>query len=311
MGSSIDQALSRGVWELVRRQHGVIARRQLLELGLSAQAIQHRLDRGRLHRVERGVYAVGRPALTQRGRWMAAVLCCGSRAALSHGSAAALWGIGEEPAANTEVTVPFASPRRRAGVRVRRRPNLPDGDLTVHDGIPVTAIVRTFLDLATYLDRSRLERAINEADRIDLIDPVSLLEALDSRAGQRGVGPLRQVLGATAFRLTDSELERRFLKLVEAAGLAMPVTQVRLNGYKVDFYWPDLGLVVETDGLRYHRTPIQQARDRRRDQVQTAAGLTALRFTHRQVRFEASEVRETLRAVARRLAEGWMPKLAL
>lgn len=237
---------------------------------------------------------------------MAAVLSCGSRAVLSHGSAAALWGIGKEPAEDSEVTVPFVSPRRRRAVRVRRRPNLRERDFTVRDGIPVTALVRTLLDLATYLERSELERAVNEADRLDLIDPVALHDALDLYVGQRGVGALRQLLGADAFRLTDSELERRFLKIVESAELAIPVTGMRLNGYKVDFYWPDLGLVVETDGLRYHRTPTQQARDRRRDQAHAAAGLTTLRFTHRQVRFEGSEVRETLHAVARRLAEGWM-----
>ncbi len=85
----------------------------------------------------------------------------------------------------------------------------------------------------------------------------------------------------------------------------MPVTGKRLNGFKVNFYWPHIGLVVETDGLRYHRTPAQQARDKLRDQAHTAAGLTALRFTHEQVRFEARYVRETLRAVATRLEEGW------
>ncbi len=101
--------------------------------------------------------------------------------------------------------------------------------------------------------------------------------------------------------MTDSELERQFLPLARAAGLPLPLTQQPLNGFRVDFYWPDLGLVVETDGLRYHRTPSQQARDRLRDQAHAAVGLTPLRFTHAQVRFEPNHVRDTLAAVASRL----------
>jgi very-short-patch-repair endonuclease len=115
------------------------------------------------------------------------------------------------------------------------------------------------------------------------------------------VARLRTLLDAQTFRMTDSELERRFLPIVEGLGMGRPQTQVFLNGFRVDFFWPDLGLVVETDGLRYHRTPAQQARDRLRDQAHAAAGLTTLRFTHRQVRYEPRHVRRTLEAVADRL----------
>lgn len=274
-----------------------------MELGLSAQSIQHRLSKGRLHRIERGVYAVGRPDLTQRGRWMAAVLACGRGAALSFDSAAAFWGIRPARPGPIEIVVPVSSGRRRPPLVVHRRPRMHPKDVTVRDDIPVTSLVRTFIDIARRLDPARLERAVNEADRLDLIDPETLFAALDDYTGQPGVGKLRELLGRHTFRLTDSELERRFLRLIER--LPMPVTGKRLNGFKVDFYWPHLGLVVETDGLRYHRTPAQQARDKLRDQAHTAAGLTALRFTHEQVRFEARYVRETLRAVATRLEEGW------
>jgi Protein of unknown function (DUF559) len=116
------------------------------------------------------------------------------------------------------------------------------------------------------------------------------------------VGSLRSLLSDLTFRLTDSELERRFLRLAVTIGLPAPETGGWLNGFKTDFFWPELGLVVETDGLRYHRTPARQARDRRRDQAHAAAGLTSLRFTHAQVRFEPDQVREVLLAVARRLA---------
>lgn len=288
-------------WELAAEQHGVIARRQLLELGFSVRAIEHRLARGRLHRVERGVYSVGRPELSRLGRWAAAVLGCGPHAVLSHRSAAALWGIADERPDSIEVSMLVSSVRRRPGILLYVRPKLRSSDLTTSHGIAVTSPVRTLIDIARSLDRSRLERAVNDADRLQLTNPEALYEALDSHRGQRGVGPLRALLGERTFRLTDSELERRFLRLVDDAGLPIPVTGTRLNGFKVDFYWPQLALVVETDGLRYHRTPAQQARDRLRDQTHTAAGMTPLRFTHAQVRFEAAYVRRTLLAVARRL----------
>lgn len=276
MGSSTRQSFG-SAWRLAADQHGVVTHRQLRKLGLSGQAIQHRLGNGRLHRVERGVYAVGRPDLTRHGRWMAAVLGCGPRAALSHGSAAALWGIGEELRDWIEVSVPSVSPRERAGVRVRRRPKLRSIDVVVRDGISVTSPVLTLIDIARFLDDPHLERAINEADRLDLIDPEALVVALDDYPGQPGVGRLGKLLGQRAFRLTDSELERRFLPLVSRAELPVPLTRQHVNGFRVDFYWPQLRLVAETDGLRYHRTPAQQARDRVRDQAHTAAGFTHLR----------------------------------
>jgi predicted transcriptional regulator of viral defense system len=175
----------------------VVARWQLLGLGLSGRAIRHRLAVGRLHRVERGVYAVGRPGLTRHGMWMAAVLGAGPGAVLSHGSAAALWGIQAAARGRREVTVPTGSGRRRSGVVVHRRPGLLAADLTTRRGIPVTRVVRTLLDVACSLDARGLERAIDEADRLGLIDPEMLAAALERCAGQAGVGRLRAVLGGT------------------------------------------------------------------------------------------------------------------
>jgi very-short-patch-repair endonuclease len=234
---------------------------------------------------------------------MAAVLACGSEAALSHGSAAALWGIGLEKGAEVEVSIRSASGGRRPGIRVHRRPSLCDSSFSSRDGIPVTSVVQTLVDLAANPRNVRIERSVSEADRLDLIDPEALRSALADHRGQPGARRLQRILDRRTFRLTDSELERRFLDLVREAGLPAPLTRQRLNGFTVDFFWPQLGLVVETDGLRYHRTPIQQARDQRRDQAHTAAGLTALRFSHAQVCFESAEVRSTLLAVARRLTQ--------
>jgi very-short-patch-repair endonuclease len=231
---------------------------------------------------------------------MAAVLSCGPRAWLSHGSAATLWGIGAEEG-ETEVSVDASRAPTRSGRRVHRRADLTLTDLTVERNIPVTGLVRTLVDLAVRLDTSELETAINAADRRELIDPESLRAALQPLAGQPGVARLRCVLDRRTFVLTDSELERRFLPLARAAGLPPPRTQARLNGFRVDFYWPELGLVVETDGLRYHRTPAQQTRDRLRDQAHAAAGLVPLRFTHAQVRFDPGHVNSTLAETAARL----------
>lgn len=143
---------------------------------------------------------------------------------------------------------------------------------------------------------------INEADKYDLTNPPALRRALDKRAGETGVAKLRRILDRRTFRLTKEELERRFLPLGREAGLPVPLTGQWVNEFEVDFYWPDLGLVVETDGLRYHRTPAEQARDRLRDQAHTAAGLTQLRFTHEQVRYEPDYVRRVLAQTASRLA---------
>jgi very-short-patch-repair endonuclease len=289
-------------WALVTRQHGVVARRQLLELGFSPKAIKCAVAARRLHPLLAGVYAVGRPGVTREGRWFAALLSCGREAVLSHGSAAALWGIGAYERAEIEVSVPAGTVRRRPGIRAYRRAALHAGHVTRHLGIPITSPIQTLVDLAPRLSRSQAETAVNEADKLGLVSPDTLREALDAMAGKRGTRRLREILDRRTFRLTDSQLERLFLPLARRAGLAAPQTRRRLNGFRVDFYWPELGLVVETDGLRYHRTPAQQARDRLRDQAHTAAGMTPLRFTHEQVRYEAARVEAVLAAVAGRLA---------
>ncbi len=306
---------SEGAWALVKRQHGVLTRRQLLELGLSRSAIEHRLARGRLHRVGAGVYLVGRPESTREGRWMAAVLVCGPGAALSHVSAAALWGIGEERQGWTDVSVRGRFDGERADVRVRSRPSLPAEDIVERNDIPVTGLVRTLMDRACALlppgvrrgssahdwGTRSLERLIGEANKYDLIDPERLRAALEERRGQPGVRPLRALLDRDTFRLSDSDLEIFFGRVAKAAGLPVPETKQRINGYMVDFYFPELGLVVETDSLRYHRLALTQARDLRRDQRHTASGLTALRFSHYEIAHERRVVIAILRDTVRHL----------
>ncbi|HZA89271.1 MAG TPA: type IV toxin-antitoxin system AbiEi family antitoxin domain-containing protein [Solirubrobacterales bacterium] len=286
---------------MAKRQHGIVARTQLLALGFSSQSIKHRVAKGRLHSVRRGVYAVGRPEITRLGRWTAALLSCGPKAVLSHESAAALWQIATERPGRIDVSVPAPVDRRRPGIIVHRRVTLFAEDVTTLERIPVTTPVCTLVDIAGRLPRDRLEAAINEADKRGLTDPEALRSAIGGLTGRPGVAALREMLDRRTFTLTDSELERRFVPIAREAGLSLPQTQRQVNGFRVDFYWPDIGLVVETDGLRYHRTAAQQAKDRVRDQAQVAAGLTPLRFTHAQVRFESDHVRATLAAVAGRL----------
>jgi very-short-patch-repair endonuclease len=281
----------------------VIAHDQLARLGFSEKAIRHRIAIGRLHPLRRGVYAVGRREVSEKGRWMAAVLACGDSAVLSHSSAAALWRIGREQRGLVEVSLPSSSRRRHRDLRIHRRPSLhPERDLTREYGIPCTTPTQTLIDMSLRLDRSGVERMINEADKYNLTHPPQLREALEARAGEPGVAKLRHILDRRTFRLTKEELERRFLPLARQAGLPTPLTGQFVNEFEVDFYWPALGLVVETDGLRYHRTPAEQARDRLRDQTHTAAGLTPLRFTHEQVRYEPEHVLAILAQTASRLA---------
>jgi very-short-patch-repair endonuclease len=231
---------------------------------------------------------------------MAAVLACGPGAALSHASAAALWGFGSERGGLIEVSVPSGKRSRRAGIRVHRRALAVLGDVMVHEGIPLTSPVRTLIDQATGLGSMELERNVNEADKLNRVRADVLHESLENYHGQPGVARLRQLLDPLSFRLSDSELEQRMRRLVRASGLPAPETKARVNGYEVDFFWPALGIVLEADGLRYHRTASQQKRALERDQTHLAAGLWPLRFSHWQITRDSAHVEEVLRKTVAR-----------
>src|SRR3954471_8730131 len=285
-GAMAPEMQQRAFWALVRRQHGVVAQAQLLAVGLTVDAIRHRVERGRLYRVYRGVYVVGRPELTELGSFMAAVLSCGEGAALSHTSGAALWRM--LPARPGPIHVSTTCSRRgRRGIVLHRRQAL---EVTRHRGIPVTTPAATLIDIAGCCKRTVLEAAINEADKLDLIHPAALRRELEAAARQPGLAVLRALLDRHTYAMTDSVLERLFVPIARRSGLGTLRTQQHVNGHRVDFYCPELGLVVEADGGRHHRTPMQQTRDRRRDQAHTAAGLIALRFTHAQIAFEPAHV---------------------
>jgi very-short-patch-repair endonuclease len=301
MAWEIAQSMRAAAWALARRQHWVIMRRQLIALGFTARAIEHRLADGRLHRVHAGVYAVGRPTLTREGYFMAAVLACGEAAALSHQSAAELYEIRPRRHGPIEVSVPAGGTKpRRPGIEVHRRTSIDNS--TRRNGIPVTGPVDTLVDIALHLSEAQLERAVNEAVNRDLTDPDRLRAALTGMSPRPGMRVLARLLDRDTYEVTDTRLEQRLLRIAREAGLRRPQTQRHLGAGRVDFYWPELGLIVEADSLRYHRTPAQQAADRLRDQRHAALGLTTLRFTHWQVFRQPAHLRATLAAVAHRLA---------
>lgn len=295
----------------MRRQYGVVTRQQLLALGFHSRSIEHRVRTGRLHPLWRGVYAVGRDDIPREGWWMGAVLVCGADAVLSHRSAAAHWGFGTERSGRIDVSIRARHEARRVGIKARVRAALPAEALGTWRRIPVTLPAQTLVDLATELPDRWLERAVNEADKLDLIDPEALRTAVGGHAGQPGAPRLRTLLDRHTFRLSDSDLEVLFRRIVARTDLPLPETKAHVLGYEVDFHFPNLGLIVETDGLRYHRTPSQQAHAARRDQTHTAAGLRVLRFTHHQVKHEPGHVHSVLVRTAAQVHAGQPPSAGL
>ena len=287
-------------WDLIELQDGVISRRQLLAHGWSRHAIDRRIANGRLHTLHRGVYAVGRPQVSRKGRWWAAILASGDGAALSHGHGGALYRIRTEPTGPIHVSVPLTSRRSREGIALHPRLLLPP-EITTHEGVPVVTVAVVLVDAAAELRRGPLEACINEADVRGLITVATLRAEVAAMPQRPGRKTLAETIDRRTFTYTRSALERAFIPLALKAGLSRPVTRAIVNGFEVDFHWPDLRLVVETDGGAYHRTPAQQTADRRRDQAHTAAGLTHLRFTHSQIRWEPGYVVAMLATVARRL----------
>jgi very-short-patch-repair endonuclease len=258
---------------LADAQHGVVSRSQLLHAGFTSEDIDRRLRAGRLHRIHRGVYAVGHRVLTREGRWMAAVLACGRGAALSHATAAAAWDLRRNDGL-IHVTV-RGSRKAPRGVKLHRSPMLTPDETTTVRGIPVTGPARTIIDLARTLTADDLEPIVDLADERGLVDFQALRSAKPAS--------LKAVLLNYAPAPTRSELERRFLRLCRRHRITTPETNALIHGYLVDFVWRDRGLIVEVDGYRYHRAPSRFERDRERDVELAMKGWRTLRFTWRQV----------------------------
>jgi very-short-patch-repair endonuclease len=266
-------------------QHGVVATAQLLAIGYSRHQIDLRTHHAHLHRLRRGVYAVGHTRLTAKGRWMAAVLACGPDAVLSHRGGAALWDLRPAPSGLIDVTAP--SPRHRTGIRCHVSHVHPD-DRAIIDGIPVTAVPRLMLDLAEIMHPQRLRSTLEAAQHQQRLNFSSFTALFARHPGRHGLKPLTTALATLKDHApwTQSEFERRFLELVRDKRLPEPQVNVVVTGEVVDCYWPEQNLIVELDGWDTHNTKAQFTADRRRDTKHQIAGYRVVRLTYDRVKYQ-------------------------
>lgn len=266
-----DQLLAR----LAAAQHGVATTEQLENIGVTRNSVRRRVSSGTLHRLHRGVYAVGHLSIGFEGHWMAAVLASGEGAVLSHRSAAELWAILPRAQGPIHVTVPASSGRRsRRGLIIHRSRTLAPELTAFNAGVRVTTAARTLADLRPALDPELHDRATRKAIDLGLI----------SRS---------DVNSDTA--LTGSPLERKFLALCRRHRLPPPVVNARIGRYEVDFLWPEQRLIVETDGFEFHGFREAFERDREKDAYLQARGYRVLRTTDRQVRRDPRKVAKSVR----------------
>jgi hypothetical protein len=280
-------------------QHGVLSRAQLLDLGVGPDAIKHRVALGRLHRMHRGVYAVGHRALRREAWSMAAVLAAGPQAALSYRSAADLWGIRASSRARIEISVPR---HRRSTTRLEVHVvGMQPDEVTIERGIPVTTPARTLLDLAAIVSPQHLQAAFNEAEVRRLASPTSLDALLARYPGRRGTRALERVLDnhhKNGQTIPTSILERRFLTFLDASGLPRPATINRPSDHgELDATWPEQRLIVECDGFATHGTREAFERDRAKDRALQVAGWRVVRITWRQLTADADTLAAQLEAL--------------
>ncbi len=266
-------------------QHGVIATRQLRACGMSAQAIRVRVDRGGLHPVFRGLYAVGHAALTRTARFTAAVLVCGHEAVLAAYAAAAHLGLLRWEERDIDVLVPRSAGRGVAGIRARRS-RLDPEDVWVRDGIRVTSPARTILDVAASMASRPLRRMVRQAQAEQQVNVRQLLDVVRRCPRHRGAARLREII-ADGPTPTRSELEDLALDLLDGAGIPRPTVnaRLRLDGRVVvpDLLVEDRRLVVELDGGRWHADPLTRQDDADRQAILEAHGYLVLRVTWRQI----------------------------
>jgi very-short-patch-repair endonuclease len=263
--------------QLAAAQHGVLSIAQLIAAGISKHGAARRAKAGWLHRVHRGVYAVGHARLTEEGQWWAAILAVGEGAILSHLSAAARWDIRPQSSGPVHVTVPGRGGRaKRRGIAIHHSLTLTANDATLRRGIPVTSPARTIADLRRVLAPDHLDAAIRRAEilRLDI-----------------GAQPSFQ-----ADR-TKSELEQRFLRLCRRYRLPRPEVNAGVGRFEVDCLWRDHRIIVELDSYEFHGTRSAFEADRARDVELKLLGYEVVRFTWRQVKREPKRVAADLRTL--------------
>jgi len=276
--------------DLAHRQHGVVSVGQLHALGLSKSTIEKAVAAGRLHRLDRGVYAVGHTNLSLHGRCLAAVFACGPGAVLSHHSAAWLWGLARWVPAPFHVTGPVAR-RPRLPVRIHRTRRLADTDWTLVEEIPVSTVPRLLLDLAACIKPKSLDRLLERSEDLGLFDLRAVEELLAHTVGHRGHKRLRKATALyqpTSF--TRSQLERRFLELCVQTGLPRPRMNYVEEGFELDAYWPEHRFAVELDVFETHGTRAAFERDRKRQEDLLLAGIEITRVTGPRLEREPHEV---------------------
>lgn len=299
----------RAIAELAERQHGVVARRQLLALGLTESAIDRRLRAGRLHQLRDGVYALGHRLIPREGHWMTAVLASGSDAVLSHRSAAALWGIRPTSRSRIDVTVRHRS--RSSKAICRHISNVPTDERAEKDGIPATSVHRTIFDLAATEDVDALISMLREAEYLQRWDRLSLWHLLERYPRKRGARKVRAALERLKSEPPGRKrkgLEERFAPFLRHHHLPLP----RFNDwlvlgnrrYCVDCHWPGTGQIVELDGWQGHSTRSAFRSDRERDRKLRVAGYSATHLTWAQLDDEPAEIAADLRTLLTRTRRG-------
>jgi hypothetical protein len=286
---------------LAAHQHDMLARWELLALGVERGAIRARLAGKRLHPVHRAVYSLSPRVRTEAGAFIAAVLALGPDAVVARRGAGAHWGIRPSAGPRVEVISPRSLPRRSRIVPVRAL--LPDDEWTIHDGIPVTTVPRTILDLAAVLPRAQLEQCLERAEALRLRDTLSVADLLTRYPGARGSRKLRTILVDEAIGggITREELEAAFHLFVDECGFPKPEINAPLSigpdSFVADFLWRKARLIVELDGYATHGTRQAFERDRRRDRRLQAAGWRPIRVTWRHLHREREELSRDIAAM--------------
>lgn len=276
--------------ELGRRQHGAVARDQLLATGFSQSAIGRLIARGLLQQVHEGVYVIGPQRPSELARQYAALLAIRPNPLLSHITAAAHQDL-MRAGGIVHVSISTRVQRDLSGVIVHRPRRIDPEDIVRIDGMPMTSVPRTLLDLAQILPTSRLEKAVDAADRREVLDLTAVRGVMDRYCGHRGTRNLRRVLdGYVSTPDAEEGIEREFQLLMDELEILPPLRNVIVEGWLVDCWWPDARLVVELDSKGWHKTWRDHERDRKRDADLLRAGIASLRITYARLMSERLEV---------------------
>jgi very-short-patch-repair endonuclease len=303
--------------DLATRQHGVISTPQLLALGHAERTIHEWAEAGRLHRLHQGVYAVGHRRLSWHSRCWAAVLGAEANevdevvwpAVASHGSAAYLWGIYRYAPERIDVTAPMRRRAKREFV-VHFSSILAPEDRGQREGIPVTSVPRSLMDLAIRSQPQQLDRLLERIEELGLFDLHALQDVIDRAGGHRGRGRLRRALALyqpdPAF--TRSRFEKDFRQHVRRAGLPAPSMNFNAYGYELDAYWPDLRFAVELDLFETHGSRAAFERDHLRQEELKLLGIEMIRVTRPRFQREPDAVlRNLANLLERRRVELYRP----